>query len=126
MRMCLVTVAALFVALPGLGAGPDGPPAIDPDQPYGGEKSNPVTYQVDLQYVVTPPYHAKVLKVWVPLPPSDAVQEVSGRQLSSFPRKVTPKIGREPLREFAWMSVHDYVPDRQVSYPFKDYSGLDK
>src|SRR5262249_21879015 len=70
---------------------------LDPHMPYQGMKSNPMTYQVDFSAVVTPPYHAKVLKVWLPLPPSDAVQEVTGRELSTFPMKVTPKIGREPV-----------------------------
>jgi transglutaminase-like putative cysteine protease len=77
---------------------------LDPDLPYQGKKSEPVVYKVDFSFVVTPPNHAKVLKVWVPLPPSDTAQEVSGRELSSFPMKVEPKIGKEPLygNEFAY------------------------
>jgi transglutaminase-like putative cysteine protease len=63
-----------------------------------------VTYRVDLSFVVTPPYHAKVLKVWVPLPPSDAAQEVNGRELSTFPMNVAPRIAKEPIygNEFAY------------------------
>jgi len=29
-------------------------------------------------------------------------------------------------RQFSWMSVHDYVADRKVTYPFKDYTSLEK
>jgi transglutaminase-like putative cysteine protease len=79
-------------------------PALDPDLPYQAKKSAPVSYQVDLSFVVTPPYKTKVLKVWVPLPPSDSAQEVSGRTLSTFPMQVEPKIGKEPVygNEFAY------------------------
>lgn len=68
---------------------------LDPDQPYSGRKSAPVTYQVDLSAVVTPPYHCKVLKVWMPIPPTDAAQEISGSTFSTFPMTVAPKIGQE-------------------------------
>src|SRR5437879_2064975 len=72
-------------------------PALDPALSYQARKAEPVTYQVDLSFVVTPPYKAEVLKVWVPLPPSDAAQEVSARDLTTFPMKVEPKIAKEPL-----------------------------
>jgi transglutaminase-like putative cysteine protease len=68
---------------------------LNPNLPYLGRKSNPVTYDVDFSAVVTPPYHAKVLKVWLPMPQSDAAQEVKEKDLSSFPQKVQPKIGTE-------------------------------
>jgi transglutaminase-like putative cysteine protease len=87
----------------------DDPPALDPSLPYQAAKSDPVSYQIDFQVVVTPPYHAKVLKVWLPLPPSDAAQEVSGRELSTFPMKVVPRVGKEPVygNEFAYFEfVH--------------------
>ncbi|HYV39406.1 MAG TPA: transglutaminase domain-containing protein, partial [Gemmataceae bacterium] len=89
--------------------------SLDPDSPYQGTKSEPVTYQVDLQFVVTPPYHAKVLKIWVPLPPSDNIQQVSGRELSSFPMKVEPRIGKEALygNEFAYFEF-DHPEGAQI------------
>ncbi len=70
---------------------------LDVNLPCQGSLSEPVTYKVDLQYVVTPPYHTKTLKVWLPLPPSDKVQTVSDRELSTFPLKVEPNIGTEKL-----------------------------
>src|SRR5262249_19546818 len=81
-----------------------GKAVLDPDLPYQAAKSNPVTYKVDFSVVVTAPYHTRLLKVWLPLPPSDAAQQVSGREISTFPMKVEPKIAREPLfgNEFAY------------------------
>lgn len=68
---------------------------LDPAQPYSGRKSEPVSYQVDLAAVVTPPYKCKVLKVWMPIGPSDEIQTVSGSEFSTFPMKVEAKIGTE-------------------------------
>jgi transglutaminase-like putative cysteine protease len=114
-RLCVI--AMLWVlGLPPLVARADNPKTVlDPNQPYQGAKSDPVTYQVDLQFVVTPPDHAKTLKVWVPLPPSNEAQEVSGRELSTFPLKVTPKIAKEPLygNEFAYFEF-DHPQGAQI------------
>jgi len=73
------------------------PGTLDPNLPYQAQKKNPVTYQVDFSAVITPPYKCKVLKVWLPLPTSDAAQEVTAGDLSSFPLAVVPKIGTEPM-----------------------------
>jgi transglutaminase-like putative cysteine protease len=105
--------AVLLVA--GLTRAGEGRAKLDPDLPYQGKKSEPVAYQVDFSFVVTPPNHAKVLKVWVPLPPTDAAQEVSGRTLSTFPMKVEPKIAKEPLygNEFAYFEF-DHPEGAQI------------
>jgi transglutaminase-like putative cysteine protease len=68
---------------------------IDPDLPCQGARRDPVTFQVDLSAVITPPYKCKVLKVWMPVPPSDAVQEVTGSRFSTFPMPVESRIGIE-------------------------------
>lgn len=73
------------------------PPQLDPDLAYQGRRSDPVTYEVDLSYVITAPCKTKKLRVWLPLPQSDAIQEVSGRELSTFPAKIEPKIGKEKV-----------------------------
>lgn len=70
---------------------------LDPAMPYRAERSSPVTYQVDFSVVVTAPNHTELLKVWLPLPQSDAGQEVAEGQLSTFPLEVTPQVGVEPL-----------------------------
>jgi transglutaminase-like putative cysteine protease len=68
---------------------------LDPDRPHQGKKTSPVTYDVDFSAVVTAPYHTKVLQVWLPLPQTDAAQEVTEKGLSTFPLKVKPQIARE-------------------------------
>jgi transglutaminase-like putative cysteine protease len=70
-------------------------PPPDPDRPYQAQRSNPVTYDVDFSVVVTPPYKTKLLRVWLPMPPSDAGQEVTEGELSSFPLDVRPTIAAE-------------------------------
>jgi transglutaminase-like putative cysteine protease len=68
---------------------------LKPDLPYQAERSNPVTYDVDFSVVVTPPYKTKKLSVWLPIPTSDAGQEVTEGELSSFPIEVQPTIATE-------------------------------
>lgn len=77
---------------------------LDPNQPYRAELTSPVKYDVDFVIAVTPPYQTKVLKVWLPLPPTDAAQQVSGRELATFPLAVEPRIATEPQfgNEFAY------------------------
>lgn len=70
--------------------------SLDPQLPYQAERRSPVTYDVDFSIVVTPPYQTKRLQVWIPAPPSDAGQEVSGSEWSSFPAAVEPRLGVEP------------------------------
>lgn len=69
----------------------------DPGLPYRAELTSPVTFQVDFRVVVTPPYHCRVLKVWIPLPPSDNAQQIADRELSSWPLAVEPRIASEPV-----------------------------
>jgi transglutaminase-like putative cysteine protease len=73
------------------------PSTLDPLFPYQAERSNAVTYDVDFSVVVTPPYKAKQLRVWLPMPISDMAQEVSEIRLTSFPMAVEPQIGSEPM-----------------------------
>ena len=68
---------------------------LDPDQPYVAERSNPVVYDVDYSIIVTAPYKTKLLRVWVPLPPSDHGQEVTELETTTFPQTVEPQIGTE-------------------------------
>jgi transglutaminase-like putative cysteine protease len=65
--------------------------------PNLARRSDGVSHEVDFSVVVTPPYHTKVLKVWLPLPQSDAGQEVEGSELSAFPMDVKPQIAAEPV-----------------------------
>ena len=75
----------------------DEPVKLDPQQPYSAERSNPVTYDVEFQVIVTAPYKTKSLRVWLPIPPSDRGQELSSSELSTFPETVKPQIASEPM-----------------------------
>ena len=94
---------------------------LDPALPYQAAKSNSVTYEVDFSAVVTPPYHAEVLKVWLPMPQSDSVQEVTEGELSSFPQKVAPRIGIEKVygNKFAYFEFKHPEGAQMVRHKFK-------
>jgi transglutaminase-like putative cysteine protease len=97
------------------------PLKLDPNLPYQAKKSNPVTYDVDFSVVVTPPYHAKLLKVWLPLPQSDAAQEVIEKELTSFPLKIEPKIAREETygNKFAYFEFQHPEGAQVIRHKFK-------
>jgi transglutaminase-like putative cysteine protease len=112
--MCLLLACTAFVSA-------QETPALSPDTLYQGVKSAPVTYQVDFSAVVTPPNGCKVLKVWMPIPPSDAAQEVSKSTLTSFPTKVLPKIGTEKLygNRFAYFEFHNPLGAQIARHQFQ-------
>jgi transglutaminase-like putative cysteine protease len=107
-RHCFL-LAALAMAVALVPAASQRRAALDPRLPYQARKSDAVTYRVDFSAVITPPNGAKVLKVWMPVPPSDAAQEVLASRFSTFPMKVAPKIATEPLygNTFAYFEFHD-------------------
>ena len=98
----------------------DDEPALDPALPYQAERTNSVTYQVDFSAVVTPPAGTKVLKVWLPIPTSDAAQEVEEGTLSSFPDEVEPQIGTEPVfgNRFAYFEFNSPQGAQMVRHQF--------
>ena len=106
-----LSLAALSVAQ----AAAADPAKLDPSLPYQAQKSNPVTYDVEFAFVVTPPYHTKTLKVWVPIPPTDAGQEVSTPTFSTFPMTVKPQIGAEKVfgNQFAYFEF-DHPEGAQI------------
>jgi transglutaminase-like putative cysteine protease len=87
----------------------DPPTQLSPDQPYSAQRSEPVTYRVDFSAVVTAPYKAKQLRVWLPIPPSDVGQELRDSKLSTFPLDVKPTIATEPLygNKFAYFEFDE-------------------
>ena len=92
-RASTVLLAAMLLA-PAATAGAE-PPALDPCLDYRAERSRPVTWQIDFSVVVTPPYGTKVLRVWLPLAPSDAGQQVDEGEFSTFPLVVEPQVACE-------------------------------
>jgi transglutaminase-like putative cysteine protease len=93
----------------------------DPDQPYQARRFNPVTYEVSFAAVVTPPAHTKLLKVWMPVPPSDRGQEVREGTWSTFPLRVRPKLAREPLfgNRFAYFEFRHPEGAQMVRHRFR-------
>src|SRR5260370_4209647 len=94
---------------------------LAPNLTYQAKKSNPVAWDVDFSVVVTPRYHGKVLKVWLPLPPSDAAQEVVEKELTSFPIKVEPRVGQEETygNQFAYFEFQNPEGAQIVRHRFK-------
>ncbi|MBY0523397.1 MAG: transglutaminase domain-containing protein [Gemmataceae bacterium] len=94
---------------------------LDPDLPYQAKKSNPITYDVEYRVIVTPPYHTKTLKVWLPLPQTDAGQEVEEGNLSTFPMTVKPRIGKETQfgNQFAYFEFDHPEGAQSIRHTFK-------
>jgi transglutaminase-like putative cysteine protease len=95
--------------------------SLDPNLPYQAVRSNAVTYDVDFSAVVTPAYKGKVLKVWLPMPQTDAGQEVSEISLDSFPVSVQPKIGTEKTfgNRFAYFEFRDVQGAQVIRHKFR-------
>jgi transglutaminase-like putative cysteine protease len=94
---------------------------LSPELPYRATRTNPVTYEVDFSVVVTPPYKAEVLKVWLPIPQSDFSQEVSEGELASFPIRIEPQLTTEPEygNKFAYFEFHKPEGAQIVRHRFK-------
>ena len=94
---------------------------LNPKQSLQGMKSDPVTYAIDFSVVLTAPYHTKTLKVWLALPQSDAAQTIEGSSLSTFPMKVTPKIGQEKVHgnQFAYFEFDQPEGREIIRHKFK-------
>lgn len=68
-----------------------------PVQPYVARRTCPVTHEVELVFMVTAPYKTKLLRVWMPIPQSDNVQEVLHSEISTFPVEVAPQVATESV-----------------------------
>ena len=99
---------ALFLVLFTVASAAVAAEPLSPELPYQASRTNPVTYDVDFSVVVTPPYKAEVLKVWLPMPQSDFGQEVSEGELASFPIRVESQVATEPEygNKFAYFEFH--------------------
>ncbi len=116
----LVALGCAGAFLAGRAAGPD-QATLSPDQPYQATRSDPATYDVDFSVVVTAPAHTKVLKVWLPMPQTDAGQEVQEGELSSFPVAVRPAVAREKVygNQFAYFEFDHPEGAQIVRHKFK-------
>ena len=80
------------LAMPARSADP-----YDFNQSYSAERSNPVVWDGELVFAITAPYKTKLLRVWIPIPPTDSVQELQWSELSTFPVDVKPLFNTEPV-----------------------------
>jgi transglutaminase-like putative cysteine protease len=96
-------------------------PAPDPNLPYQAKKANPVIYDVDFSVVVTAPYHTRLLRVWLPLPQSDAGQEVEKGAIDTFPMRVKPRVENEPVygNQFAFFEFDRPEGAQVIRHRFK-------
>ena len=67
----------------------------DAKQSCSAVKSCPVVWDGELVFALTAPSQTKLLRVWVPIPPSDTVQDVRLTDLTTFPVDVKPQLGTE-------------------------------
>lgn len=94
---------------------------LNPNLPYQARRSDPVSYDVDFAVVVTAPYHTKKLKVWLPLPQSDAAQEVEEGTITTWPTRVTPRVAKEPTfdNKFAYFEFDHPEGGQIIRHKFK-------
>jgi hypothetical protein len=92
----VLTVAIACVAVVAVTASANAQ-ELSPMQPSQAAKSDPVTYDVDLSAIVTAPAKTKKLRIWMPIPQSDATQTIALGQLYSYPINVKPQIATEPV-----------------------------
>src|SRR5262245_29678451 len=95
-------------------------PKLDPAQAYQAWADNAVTYDVDFVVVVTAPYHTKLLKVRLPLPPSDNAQKYKRTELSTFSLMVEPKFDTEKTygNQFAYFEFANPEGAQQIRHRF--------
>lgn len=67
----------------------------DPAGPYQAEIGDGVVTDIDFRAIVTAPHHTELLRVWVPIPPSDSAQQCESLGFETFPVEVLPQIGQE-------------------------------
>lgn len=116
-----VTLCCAFWLGISAGGNADEAKPLDPSQPYQARRVNPVQYDVDFAVVVTAPSNTKRLCVWLPLPQSDAGQEVEPGELTTFPLQVKPRLGQEPVfgNRFAYFEFVQPQGAQLIRHRFK-------
>ena len=70
---------------------------VDVKQSCSAVKSSPVVWDGELVFALTAPGQTQLLRVWVPIPQSDTVQNVQLSNLTTFPVDVEPQFGTEEV-----------------------------
>ena len=89
----LLSLAILTLLLSPLASAADS----DPAQPCTAHQSASVVHDAELMVTVTAPYKTKLLRVWMPVPPTDNVQTLHRSEFETFPTSVNPQIATEPV-----------------------------
>lgn len=58
---------------------------LDPNQAYTAEQKNAVTYEAEFDLVFTPPSGSQDVRVWLPVPPSNAAQKLANYRTDPKP-----------------------------------------
>jgi transglutaminase-like putative cysteine protease len=89
--------------------------AQDADAACTAQRGPDATVDVELTVVVTPPYHAAKLQVWLPVPQTDSTQEVADYTVATWPIETQAQIGAEPLygNTFAYLEF-DHPEGAQI------------
>lgn len=87
-------VLLLSVVLAGRASAGD---SVDVNQPYSAEQSNPVTWDGELVFAITAPYKTKLLRIWIPIPQSDAAQTLEQSEFNTFPADIRPSLNSETV-----------------------------
>lgn len=121
MRRFLLGLMACLLVFPVAQAVAETASELSVDTPSRGETSREANFNVDFRVVITPPKDTKKLRVWLPLPPSNSVQQVSDRHLETFPRNVKPSIEVEPMfgNTFAFFEFDSPSGPQLIEHTFK-------
>src|SRR5437899_1219515 len=94
---------------------------LDPALPYQAKRSNAVSYTVDYRVTVTAPQNTKKLRVWMPVPQSDAGQRVEGNAFHVFPTEATPTFHTEKVfgNMFAYFEFDNPQGAQIISQSFR-------
>jgi len=89
-------IPLLFLAV-AASAAAQGPPVGALEATVLGRRSERLTTTVEFAAVVTAPEGTKLLRVWLPIPPSDGAQTIRDRSIETWPTAVTPREEVEPV-----------------------------
>ncbi len=96
------------------------PSALDPLAASTAKLSHPNAVGVDFRVVVTAPQNTKKLRVWVPVPKTDAAQDVKGSKWESFPMELKPELHTEEVfgNTFAYFEFDNPQGAQVITHTF--------
>ena len=119
-RCLLASLALLLCVVSRLSAAPP-ELKLDPALDYQAERTNAVKYQVEFSAMITAPYQTKLLRVWLPIPPSNFGQRMSASELTTFPQAVKPVLHVESQfgNQFAYFEFANPQGGQLIEHRFE-------